>query len=116
MFPFNLAAEVSPEEAELRNWLKSNRETLAGRDPFEVASLAITCGFDQDVVCRTLCNFQDAMAGSHLDNRVAFKAWLTDRAVEEVQKMRADLERVPELDLLPLWQELVAYTVTGEAQ
>jgi hypothetical protein len=114
--PFATTATFSPEEAEIRTWLKANRASLEGMDASEVAYLAVTCGFDIADVCMTLSTFRDAMQGSHIDNRAAFEAWRFDMAVLDFAKVRKNLERVPELDLSTQWKELVANTVTGQAE
>jgi len=113
-FPFATKVGFSPQETEIRAWIKANRKTLEGRSPNEIAHLAILCGFDISDVCMTLSNFRDAMEGSNIDNRAAFQGWLFDKAVGDFMKLKEDLARVPELDLRPQWKELVANTVTGE--
>lgn len=112
--PFAIDPKYTPAQIEIRNWIQQNRKTLEGRTSDEVASLAVTCGFDISDVCLTLADFHDAMAGTNIDNRAAFQSWIFDRKVAEVTQMKRDLEKVKELDLMPLWKELVANTVTGE--
>jgi hypothetical protein len=115
VLPFNVPViTLTPEEVEIRAWLKANRDTLAGRDATEVASLAVLCGFHIADVCFALSNFQDAMQGSHLENRLAFQAWRQEMAMAEFFKLRKKLEEPEELNLLPQWRELVAYSITGE--
>ncbi len=114
--PFDTSGKFSPEETALRDWLKANRERLAGHEPAEVAQLAVLCGFDLDVVCMTLVNFRDAMAGSHIDNRAALEAWRFDMTLEHIEETKREMAKVKELDLMPMWQELVAHTITGEVK
>lgn len=111
--PYEVTVTMTPAEVAIRAWLKSNRETLRGRAPDEVAYLAVICGFDLDDVCATLSTFQDAMQSSHIDNRAAYAMWLFDKAIFDFAKCKKNLERVPELDLTHQWKELVANTVTG---
>ena len=50
------------------------------------------------------------MNNTHVDNRYAMQEWLRDQAIEQVTRMKA----VKELDLMPLWKDLVEYQM-GEA-
>ncbi len=87
------------EQTEFRQWLKANRETLKKYDPFEVAHLAITCGFEMADICNVLIDFTDSMAGSSLNNRAKFHVWNTERAIERVK-----IDQI--LDLTEQWREL----------
>lgn len=112
--PFSQKYELAPAETEIRAWLKKNRTTLLGRDASEVAHLAVLCGFDLSDVCMTLSNFEDAKRGSHIENRAAFQTWRLEMAIDDCNKLKKKLEP-RELDLMPLWADLVANTVTGVA-
>jgi hypothetical protein len=114
--PFQTQANFTPEQIEIRNWIKLNKKTLEDRSPNEVAALAIKCGFSVADVCMTLADFCDAMAGTSVDNRAAFQSWLLDRAIQQFAKLKHDLETPKELDLSHQWRELVANTVTGQAE
>ncbi len=114
-FPFPLNEPVvRPDEIELRDWLKKCKDILAGRDATEVCRWAIFAGFDASVVYRVLSDFRHAMEGSSVDNCSALHVWSFEMTVEQVQKMRVALEKVPELDLSEKWRRHVAYSVTGE--
>lgn len=108
-----IPAHMSDAEKEFRAWIKSCKGILATRNPLEVAELAILCGFDRETVYTTLSTFQDAMDGTHVDNRARFQLFNFTMAVERVQKMKEDMTRIKELDLSPLWRDLHAYQ-TGE--
>ncbi len=108
---------LSPEETEIRAWLKLNRDkALADLTPMEVADYAVRYGGFQicDVII-TLSHFRDAMQGSHFDNRAALQEFLLDAAVEDFMKKRNALDKPKELDLAPLWLDVTQYQ-TGETQ
>lgn len=113
--PFQVSIALSPEETEIRAWLKHNRAVLEDRSAGEVAELAVRCGFNIADVCATLSTFQDAMQGSHCDNRAAFQGWLLDRAILDAHDMRKKLEDSKKATLLPQWVRLVDYTITGKS-
>ena len=101
-FPSFSESKFSEKELEIRAWLKANRNCLSGREPGEVAYLAILAGgFDLDDVCTTLSNFTDAMQGSSTDNRAALHVWSTEMAFYRLQPK--------ELDLTDQWNDLTAY-------
>lgn len=108
--------EMSPEEKDLRAWLKDCKDILADRAPTEIGELAILVGFDRSLVYKVLSYFCDAMNGTHIEGRVALKAYQFEAAVERVQSMDADLKRVPELDLMPLWKEVHTYQTGAGAR
>ena len=115
--PFMQHRSLSPEETEIRAWLKLNRDkALAGLTPIEVANYAVRYGgFQMCDVIVTLSHFRDAIQGSHIDNRAALQSYLMDTAVEDFMKCRDALERPKELDLMPLWMDVYQYQ-TGETQ
>ncbi len=107
--------KMSDEEVELRAWLKLNKATLLNRyDPFEVLQMARLNGFSEPLVYSVIVNFNDAMAGSHIDNRSRMNLYNLLSTIDRVQEMRAKLEYIKELDLKPLWQELYDNQITGK--
>jgi hypothetical protein len=96
--------EMSEDELRLRGWLKSNRKSLEGLTPAEVARMAIFCDVaPMDVVLRTLSNFRCAMTGGFIENLAAKELLHFEMTVDRVNKLREDKE----LDLDPLWEDLV---------
>lgn len=102
-------APQSAEEAEFRAWLENCREILADRAPDEVAYLASLGGFEPHVVYPVLSLWKDAMAGTRFENRMAMQQFQWEAAVQDVQRLRDEKERVPEFDLRPLWKSVSEY-------
>lgn len=94
---------ITPAETEIRAWLKANKERLAGRAPDEIAHLAVLCGFNVDDVCSTLANFRDAISDTYVESRAAKETLILEMTIDTVLEMRRPIE----LDLYPLWQDLV---------
>lgn len=104
---------MDPEELEFRAWLKNCAGILAGRDSFEVAHMAILVGWPQALVTRVLVDFQDAMAGSCLENRAVLKAFQLEHAIDQFTQMRRDLETPKPTDLQPLWEDVHRFQTEG---
>ncbi len=101
-------APMSEAEKEFRAWIKECKAILADRNVYEVAEMAIMCGFDKGIVYRVLSTFKDAMDGTQIENRAAFQTWNFSRAVDEVQRMKEEMARPKKFDLMPLWRDLHA--------
>lgn len=112
--PFAQNYDMGPEETEIRAWLKANRKTLAGRDQYEVASMAVRCGFNIADVCMVLASFEDALRGSRVENRAAFHIWRVETAIEQFTQLKKQLDQPKKFDLSPLWKRLAAHTTTGQ--
>lgn len=109
----NTPKPLTEEEQNLRNWVKECGPILKGRTSFEVAAMAVACGFNPDLAYSFFANFTDAMSGSCIDNRAAMHVFSVHQAINRVNKMKEELERIPELDLMPLWKEL-HFNQTGD--
>lgn len=60
------------DEKEFRDWLDANRRLLVDRDPHDISHVAITCGFDFDLVCRII------------------PTWSIDAICRNTEQMRSD--------------------------
>ena len=99
---------VSKEEKELRDWLKLNRGYFVEREcnATEIAHFAFMNNFNRELVYAVLSDFTGAMTGTTLEGRAAFRASVWEGAVEKVANLRAKMEYVKELDMMPLWKDL----------
>lgn len=110
---FAKRASRSPEEQELRDWIKRNKDTLMDRDAVEVAHLAILVGFERKLVYSIVVNFSDALNDSDPDNRTSLQVSLTCAAIDQFHALRDAMGRNRDLELMRLWEDL-AYNQTGE--
>lgn len=103
---------VIPEnEKELRQWVKkcAGDGLFEGREPWEVAQLAIMNGFDRQVIYSVISCMEGDLMGGHIEKRSQLQFWRLTQAIELVQEMK----KVKELDLRPKWKALAEY-YTGE--
>lgn len=103
------APSYSPEEQEFRAWLKDCRDVLSDRQPDEVAYFAILNGFSRILVYSVLSYFKDAMMGTNIDSRIKFESFRLSCAIEETIRMRDNLTRNKELELMRLWEDVYHY-------
>jgi hypothetical protein len=108
------AFTLSPAETEIRAWAQRNREALMGRSAYEVAELAILCGFDKEAVYRTFSTFRHAMWGGHIENAAMTQEMVLEMTLERIFEMREALENPERVWVAELWQDLVAQFEKGE--
>lgn len=109
-------AVYTEDEKKVRDWVYKNREMFirSGWTAWEVASLALKIEVaDVIAVYSILSHFQDALAGTHIENRQAMNELQFDLAIEDANRLKDKLARQPELDLGPQWQAVKHYQVEG---
>ena len=86
------ALTLSPEETEIRAWVQGNREALTGRSVYEVAELAILCGFDKGAVYKTFSTFRHAMWGGCVENAAMTQEIVLEMTLDRIYAMREAME------------------------
>lgn len=106
--------EMSEAETKVRKWLADFQHILTGHSIDAILFFAKLNDLDEAATMSVLSSFDLAMSGRHPESAARLNMFHFEQTVERVAKMRADLESPKKLDLIPLWQELRANTVTGE--
>lgn len=106
----------TPEEKELRIWMKLNALLFLGQawTPHEVAEIALMNGFTEYTVYGVLSHWEAALAGKNIDNMALMQEIAFDGAVESFYKLQAKAEYVAELDLSILWKDYLRYSLEGK--
>lgn len=105
------------EEQALRAWIKRNRLVLERHDFQVQVSFAKMNGFNHELIYRVFSEV-GYLQGLTADNRAGLYILNFANACSQNAKTLAEMakkSRPKELDLMPLWQDLVARTITGEA-
>ena len=105
---------MTDAEKEFRAWIKLNKETLVDRTAHEIAQVAILSGFDAEIVFSVLSSIKDALGGTQVESRARMQMFRWDVAVEDFHRVQDEKNRIPELDLMPLWRSVHFYQTNEE--
>lgn len=103
-------------EKEVREWLKTNRETFSrgDRTPIEIAELAIRYAGLDPVAVRLVLGHTGAVHGERFENKNAMRELRDQWARDDFEQKKAVLEGRPTIDFLgDAKQALRNYLVDG---